>query len=248
MYDGRMTLRWAACVHSSAALIAYIVMTVVTAFPELEYYMSTTVGWLMVGFLSRFGKFTALGVQVDLRGYVVVVMVICFYALLFLIGRWATKVLREQYKLTNKGLMATRKGRRLHSAHSLLSDDLCTTTEEEKSHEAEEDTICRHAMVQVLPPRRDQYYGSSRQDIVSSFQSDAGSSDSDSDSDSDYDDNNDSCSESDGDNSDSYDSSDPSDSNESESECDGSHSDSPSDEDSGDSDDSSDDNSTDSEK
>jgi hypothetical protein len=221
-------------------------MTVVTAFPELEYYMSTTVGWLMVGFLSRFGKFTALGVQVDLRGYVVVVMVICFYALLFFIGQRATKMLREQYKLTNKGLMATGKGRRLHSAHSLLSDDLCTTTEEEKSHEAEEDTICRHAMVQVLPPRRDQYYGSSRQDIVSSFQSDAGSSDSDSDSD--YDDSNDSCSESDGDNSDSYDSSDPSDSNESESECDGSHSDSPSDEDSGDSDDSSDDNSTDSEK
>jgi hypothetical protein len=113
MYDGRMTLRWAACVHSSAALIAYIVMTVVTAFPELEYYMSTTVGWLMVGFLSRFGKFTALGVQVDLRGYVVVVMVICFYALLFLIGRWATKVLREQYKLTDKGLAARKRKKRL---------------------------------------------------------------------------------------------------------------------------------------
>jgi hypothetical protein len=103
MHDDRVKFRWIVLVQNMTAVIVYCLMAVVTAIPALEYYVSSVIGWLLLGFLSHLSGFTVLGVHIRFSGYFFVVFVVVFYLCLLFVGHKTFRLLHKEYYTNQKG-------------------------------------------------------------------------------------------------------------------------------------------------
>jgi len=124
MRSERVRLRWAACVQVGSAVVMYCFLAVVAAIPELEYYLTSVIGWLMLGFLSHAGGITVLGVHIKFSGNFFLVFVILFYVVLFVAGRNILLLMQKEYKVGRQALMSKeevkarmRKAKLVNAAH-----------------------------------------------------------------------------------------------------------------------------------
>lgn len=106
MESERVKLRWVACVQSTSTLFVYCLSAIVMAIPELEYYLSSVVGWLMLGYLSQIEGFTVLGLPIKFNGYFFLIFVVIFYITLFFIGKKILTLLRKEYNVGRSALLS----------------------------------------------------------------------------------------------------------------------------------------------
>jgi hypothetical protein len=109
MHDDRVKFRWIVLVQNMTVVIVYCLMVVVSAIPALEYYVSSVIGWLLLGFLSHLSGFTVLGVHIRFSGYFFVVFVVIFYLCMLFVGHKTFRLLHKEYYTNQKGSVLSKE-------------------------------------------------------------------------------------------------------------------------------------------
>ena len=105
VYGDRVKFRWAACIESAAVVIVYILLTVLSTIPALEYYLTSIVGWLLLGVLSDAGDIRVFGTRVKFNGLIFLIVVLLFYIIIFIMYRRALKAMKREYKVGRVSLV-----------------------------------------------------------------------------------------------------------------------------------------------